>query len=119
MKKGQSAPFAGNLLTDAALAKLIAELKAKAKQAVAQTQRCEKERTAEKTAADAVCKARVAEWQAKHKACESNSKTRSMIFTTALKKANTSPWYKSPVLSFVLGAVVSGGVCVAGATLGR
>lgn len=108
------------LLSNAALAKLITDADKKLGLQQIETQRCQKERAVEKAAADSVCKAKVAEYKVREQACLDNKKQRTLIFESALKKANASPpWYKSPVLSFVLGAVVSGGACVAGAVMKR
>jgi hypothetical protein len=119
LKKGQAAPFPGNLLTDAALAKLVTDAQAREARMQVAITRCGKERAAERGVAKAVCRARVAEWQAKEAACRDAAQARSKIFTSALQKCGAQPpWYQRPMFSFILGTVISGGICSTAAALG-
>lgn len=119
LKPGDKAQFAGVLLSDAALAKLISDSKARLASAQATTEKCERERKVEKAAADAVCVAKVEAERTKLLACDQARSQQAKIYDQQLKQCSSTPWFKSPLLNFVLGSVVSGGVCATAAILGR
>lgn len=119
LAKGDKAPFAGVLITDSALAKIIAGYEAKVGELRLQLEKEKRDRRDEAAAAKAICDATVAGEAAKGKAANAGFIAERKLYESALTKANESAWYKSPYLNFLLGAVVSGGVCAAGAVANR
>jgi len=109
LSKGAAAPFAGTLLSDAALAKIITDAETKAKTSALEVERLKKELDLERRKSDAVCQAKLEGEQRRYAACAKDAdKTREL-----LERASNPPWYKSPYLHFIMGSVVSGGVCAA------
>lgn len=111
LAKGQQAPFAGNLLSDAALAKLITDAETKLKRSELLRERSERERRLGAATAEAVCNARLVEWKAKEEACREHTAKTNSVLRDAVKRCET-PWYRSPVFSFIAGQVIAGGICV-------
>lgn len=115
LKAGDKAPFAGKLLTNEALAKIVTDYEntiAKLKAAIEKEQR---ERAAEKLAAERVCEARLSGEKGKLAAQQAERERERAIYENAIKscKAESAPWFKSPYLHFVFGAAIGGGVCAA------
>jgi len=112
LEKGKPAPYSGILLTTAALAKVVTELERKAEVLRIELE-AEKARAA--AAEKAALKIHAAELEAekaKRAALERDLDRQRSIYEKALERASASPpWYKSRYLAFVVGAVVSGGVC--------
>lgn len=109
LQKGDAAPFAGTLLSDAAVAKLISDADAKLKQAQLEAERLRRDLELERRSAAVVWQAKLDTEKLKYTACSKDAdRTREL-----LDKASNPPWYKSPYLHFLLGSVVSGGVCAA------
>jgi len=107
--KGSAAPFSGTLLSDAALAKIITDAEARVKAAALEADRLKKELDIAERKADAVCLARLDGERLRYAACSKDAdRTREL-----LDKASNPPWYKNPYLHFIMGSVVSGGVCAA------
>jgi len=120
LKKGQAAPFAGRLLTVAALAKIITDYDRKLKTSQLLLEKAQRDLKAEQKANAAVCQAQVAVQVAKVQACTSDRSRQKVIYERAIKKCDAAvPWYRSPMLSFVIGNVVAGGICATSAVLGR
>jgi len=117
LAKGDKAPFAGVLLTDQALAKVIAGLEGQVAALKLQLERQKREQAAQLEAAKKTCDAQLVGERAKAAAAADGFKTERKLYTSALDKAQASKWYKSPYLHFILGSVVSGGICAA-ATVG-
>lgn len=114
LAKGARAPFAGVLLTDQALAKVITKLEGTVKALSLRLEKQKREAQAKAAAAKKVCDAQLEGVRAKDKAAADGFKVERKLYTSALDKAQApSPWYKSPYLHFILGSVVSGGVCAA------
>ena len=109
VEKGKPAPFAGTLLNDAALAKLIADADAKLKLAKLEVEQLQRRLKLEQDTASAICSAQLAGEKQKYTACSKDAdRVRDL-----LSKASNQPWYMSPYLHFIMGNVVAGGVCVA------
>ena len=117
LAKGEKAPFAGVLLTDQALAKVISKLEGQVAALKLQLERQQREAAAQLEAAKKTCDAQLVGERAKLAAAAEGFKTERKLYTSALDKAQASKWYKSPYLHFVIGSVVSGGICAA-ATVG-
>lgn len=114
LKKGDRAPFAGNLLTDAALAKLITDYESRIKRLKLELEKTKRETAARATTAAAVCKAKLDGADAKLAAFKGGCDRERAVYERALKKCSTSaPWYKQPYLHFLVGSVVGGGLCAA------
>lgn len=112
LEKGTKAPFSGVLLTPAALAKVVTELEKKAERLRIELE-AEKAAAKKKAeAAEAVFAAKLEAEKAKRAAVEGDLLRQREIYEKALTRASASPpWYKSRYLSFLAGAVISGGVC--------
>lgn len=119
LAKGAKAPFAGVLLTDKALAKIITDHEKRVGALELQLEKEKRDRRDEAAAAAAICTAKVNGEAAKGKAASTGWISERRLYEGALAKANQSPWYKSPYLNFLLGTVVSGGVCAGAFAAGR
>ena len=120
MTRGQPAPFAGVLLTTAALAKVVTELEARAERARVDLEAERATAKVRERAAEAVAEARLEAERAKRAAVEADLARQKSTYEGALSKANASAsWYQSPYLHFLLGNVVAGGLCAAANRLGR
>jgi hypothetical protein len=102
------------LLTDAALSKIITGYEKRIATLALNLERAKREAAAFKKTSKVVCDARVAAEHAKTSACDRDLSRQKSIYEKALKRTNrATPWYKSPYLSFMIGNVVAGGICVA------
>lgn len=98
------------LLSDAALAKILSEHKKQLALLELKIEKVEKEAEVDKRSADVVCKAKLDGEKAKQQACMRDLSRQQSIYRKALKdKKCPSPVWN--YLSFIGGAVVSGGVC--------
>lgn len=111
LSKGVKAPFAGVLLSDAALAKIKTEHDRAIKLLKLELERAKREKAVEDRTNDAICKAKLQAEQSKTDACTRDRERQRQIFSKALgaKKCPSSIWH---YLSFVGGAVVAGGICI-------
>lgn len=100
------------LLTDQALAKIISDYEARLKLKDAEIDRIKKTAAAEQKAAVAVCRADAVKSEAKYHACSLDRERQSDIYRKALddKKCPSQIWN---YISFLGGAVVTGGLCAA------
>jgi hypothetical protein len=113
LKAKEKAPFAGILLSDAALAKIVTDYEAKIKIAKAETEKVKRDAEAKARAEKVVCDANIESEKVKTEAVRGEMKTRTSIYEKTLKKCDTeTPWYKSPWMGFVVGQVVAGGICI-------
>lgn len=118
LNKGQKASFGGVLLSDAALATIITEYEKKIGLLQIELEKATKEMTSELKTAEAVCKAKLDGEKAKQDSCKMDLLRQEKIFDKASKKlTRKSPWYKSPYMHFILGGLVTGGVCVGASRL--
>ena len=114
LKAGERAPFAGNLISDDGLAKLITEQQREVKLLELEIEKLRRDNDSERRTADAICTAKLEGEATKLTTYELSWKTQRGIYEVALGKAATSPpWWKSHYVSFAAGALLSGGLCVA------
>jgi hypothetical protein len=114
VEAGKRAPFSGVLLTDAALARIITDYEQQIKTLTLDLEKARREAKAQETLSKVVCAAKVEGEQAKQAACTRDLTRQKSLYEKALKQCSKDPpWYKSPFLSFMIGNVVAGGVCVA------
>jgi hypothetical protein len=105
-------------LTDQALAKLITKLEGQVKALKLQLEKQRREAAAKLDSSKKTCDAQLEGERAKSKAAATGFVTERKLYTSALERAQApDPWYKAPYLHFILGSVVSGGICAA-ATVG-
>lgn len=109
LAKGEAAPFDGTILNDAALATLVTTMEARLGLLQLEVDRLKQDLALEQRKAEAVCKARVEGEQKRYAACAADADR----LRAAVEKAASPPWYMSPYLHFIMGSVVSGGVCAA------
>jgi len=112
MVKGDKAPFNGVLITDGLLAKIKTDHEKEIKLLNLEVERLTRKNAVESKAADAVCTARIQAEQSKADACNRDRERQREIYTKAIesKKCPNPIWH---YISFVGGAVVAGGICVA------
>ena len=111
LERGKKAPFAGWLLTDKAMARIIADYEGKLKALKLQMEKTERDQKVQKAAATAICEAKVDGQVARCKAARGGWDTEKRLYEGALAKAvQPPPWYKSPYVNFLLGTIVTGGV---------
>lgn len=114
---GQAAPFHGNLLSDAAIAELISRIDETERLVRLETVRCARELDAYQESARVTCQAKITIAQSKVDICQRQIKRQREIYESLLKKCQRPPpWYKSPVLAYFAGSVITGGVCAAAMT---
>lgn len=113
VKKGDRAPFAGHLLTPAALAKIITDYEKQIADLKLELAREQRERKVESDSAKVTCKAQVEGKQAQLEAFKGGADRERAIWKQALEdRSRPDPWYRSPYLHFIIGSVVAGGICV-------
>lgn len=116
LAKGQAAPFTGILVTSEALAKVITTLEGEAAKLRVELAAERKAAQVRQEAAVAKLQAELELERAKRLALEGDLARRVRFYEGVLTDRNLDPpWYKSRYLAFVTGAVVSAGVCAAGA----
>lgn len=111
VKKGDKAPFDGVLLTKEALAYLLSQTEQIYKQGKLAFEACKQECSSKLTSIVDRCEIRLNSAELVNKACETARSQDKKIYETALKKSESLPWWKSPVISAVLGAAAAGTVC--------
>ena len=112
LNKGARAPFSGILLSRPALAKIISEYDGKLKQKdlLLETQRKSFEARLASNATQCTIRLSTCVNQAKN-AAESHRQILG-VYTGALDKLRSPPWYTAPSLNQALGCMVCGGLCV-------
>lgn len=120
LKQGDKAPFAGQLLTNDAVAKLVSDYKAKLADLQAQLDLQKKlyeaKLKAEVDASSIKEKAALARVAASDKSCSLEKE----LLTRAVDRTSqqcTRKWYESPWIPFVGGVLLCGGGVAAGAAL--
>lgn len=111
LAKNARAPFAGVLLTDQALAKVISKLEGKISALKLKLEKQKRQARAKLDSSKKICTAQLEGAAAKSKAAVDGFKVERRLYTSAIEKAGA--WHKSPYLHFILGNLVSGGVCAA------
>lgn len=112
MKKNDKALFAGVLLTDGLLAKIKTDHDKEIKILKLELEKLKREKSLESNTSSAICNAKVQAEKSQIDACTRDRERQRQIYTKALEsKKCPSPIWK--YLSFVGGAVVAGGICIA------
>ena len=113
LKKGDRAPFNGQLLSDSQFAKVIADHKAIVAKLEAKIAHLEKTYETSIHAEQASCIVKINAIEHKLKICKDTAKVTNQIYTKAIDRTADScsrKWYESPYLHFALGAVTFGGI---------
>jgi len=109
---GEKAPFAGILLTPAALAKALAELDARAAKLTLELEAAKREAAARAAAAQRAADAALRAEREKRAALEGDLLRRSALYERSLERLSSSePWYRSGYLTMGLGLLLGGGIC--------
>lgn len=111
VRKGEPAPFEGVLLTRQDLATLITKADQKVGNLEAQLANLKHEHKLITDVAEAKCAAMVRAEKSNADACLSARTKESAIYEQALKKANDTPFWKSPTLMTILGLGAGAAVC--------
>ena len=110
LNKGQAAPFAGNLLSDEAVAKIVTDYEQRIAKLQLELEKARREAAVQTAANDAVCTAKLSGEVAKQKACMDDKERQSKLFFTTLDKQSCpSPAWN--YVSFIGGAAIGGGIC--------
>lgn len=116
LKKGEKAPFDGQLLSDAAVAKLLSDYKAKVLALEAEIKFLKGIQKTKLDTATETCKVRVDAEATKKKICEDTRTAEKMVYSQAIDrigKQSEQRWYESPYLHLILGMGLGTGACVA------
>jgi hypothetical protein len=109
---GEKAPFAGILLTPAALARTLAELDARAARLALELEAAKREAAARAAATVKTADAALTAEREKRTALEGDLLRRSALYERSLERLSVSePWYKSGYLTMGLGLLLGGGIC--------
>lgn len=109
---GEKAPFAGILLTPAALARALAELDARVARLTLDLEAARKEAAARETAARKSAESTLRAERDKRAALEADLLRRSALYERSLDRLSASePWYRSGYLTMGLGLLLGGGIC--------
>lgn len=111
LKQGQKAPFDGVLVSKEALAYLLSQMNMIVRQGKLALEACEQQCNDKLEIVAQRCEIRIESAQMVSKACETAREQDKRIYETALKKSESTPWWKSPMLSAVLGAAAAGTIC--------
>lgn len=119
LAKGAAAPFAGVLLSDAALAKIITDYEAKLAAEKLLREKAEREAKTLLAAEQAACKIKLDGEARKLAIAEAGCARERVICDKALTKTTSSAWYQSPYLHNFLGCVACGGICAGAVAASR
>lgn len=113
LKKGQIAPFDGQLLSHAYVATLLSSHKADLEKLKLEIEFLKKKNTADVKTAGDVCQTKLDAEKKLVKLCESTSSAKQFVYEAAVTRTSKEcerKWYESPYFNFALGAVVFGTV---------
>lgn len=116
LTKGEKAPFTGQLLSDAAVAKLLSDMQAKVRTLEAENAHLKATQKVKLESKDQACKAKLEAEASKKKICEDTRKAEKVVYTQAIERVGKQAerrWYESPYLHLVLGMGLGTGACVA------
>jgi hypothetical protein len=117
VKKGDRVPFNGVLLTPDAMATIISNYEKQIRMLMLELEKIEDVSMAEMDSNQAICRVQILEFKTKLKTCVDESNNQRKLFYDELKQYKkihrSPPWYTNPYLSFIVGGVVVGGICVA------
>jgi hypothetical protein len=111
LKKGQVAPFDGQLLSNAAAAKLITDHKAQIDKLNLQISYLQKANSDMVDTQKKVCDTEKESGLLKLKSCEDTCESQKVVYQKALDRASMQcekKWYENPYFNFALGAIVFG-----------
>jgi len=111
LTEGTKAPFTGYLLSDAALAKLLADSDAALARCKLEAGVQARQAALHLSAEQKLCKANGEAVAARLKVCEDVVAAARAEKAAMVKECVSPPWYKGRELFFVLGSVLGGGVC--------
>lgn len=109
IKKEAKAPFAGLLLTDAAMAKIISDHEKKLKDQKLEIIKLKTQHDVELKACNKLCEVKIKSDRLKYIACKDDMIRQEKIITASLNQK--VPWYKSSTFSIILGSIIAGGGC--------
>lgn len=112
LSKGAVAPFTGKLISNEAMAKLIADIEAEKKILREKVISLEKTLEEKTKYLDSLCILKVSSCESKYQALEEARKNQLSLLSDSLTKAQERKWYENSYFNFFLGAVVSGGISV-------
>lgn len=107
--KNEQAPFAGTLLSDAAMAAILTNADRGIKLLTLELARAGKELEVEKRKNEAICAVKVQGEKDRYQACVKDAER----LRSSLEQSTNPPWYKSPYIHFIFGSAISAGVCAA------
>lgn len=116
LKKGDKAPFDGQLLSHAAVAKLITDQAAKIAELSAQIKYLQDKHKTELETEQKSCVVKVETEKSKIKVCEDTRKAEGAVYTSAVDRVGKQcerKWYESPYIHLVLGLGIGAGSCIA------
>lgn len=120
LAKGKPAPFAGVLLSNAALAKIISDYEAKLSAAKLEAERAKRDADAKLKAEQTTCKIKLDGAAKKLAIVEGGCMRERAICDKALKDCSSKDtWFRSPYLHNVLGCAVCGGICAGAVAASR
>jgi len=111
LKKGDKAPFDGQLLSHVAVAKLISDHNAEIKMLKARIEYLEKVQATNIDTQKKLCDAKLDAEASKKRACEESLSAQKSVYSGAVERVSKTcerKWYESPYLHFTLGSVVFG-----------
>jgi hypothetical protein len=114
LKKGDKAPFDGQLLSNAAVAKLLSDQAAKIKELEAKLTYLQDKSKTDLEAEQKSCAVKVDAEKAKTKLCDDTRKAEAKVYTSAVDRVGQQcerKWYESPYIHLVLGLGAGIGGC--------
>lgn len=109
IEKDKKTPFAGILLTDAAMAKIITDYEKKLKLQKLEVKKLKTQSGVKLKSCNKICEIRMKSERSKNIACKEDMLRQEKIITSYLSKKE--PWYKSGIFSIVTGGIIAGGAC--------
>lgn len=113
IKKGDKTPFAGVLMTNAFLARLVTEYEKRIETLQIQLEAKDEINKNRERSDEKITKALVDVQRAKTDALNRDLMRQKEMYERALNKVSvTQPWYKSTPFNLITGAVISGAICI-------
>lgn len=120
LKKGEKAPIAGVILSNEALARLISEYDKKIALLQLQLEKQKRKLDSELKTNEAICKTMLDGEIAKQDSCKRDLARQAELLDKSTKRLTKKrSWYKSPYIHFLLGGVITGGVCLGASRVPR
>lgn len=115
IEQGQVAPFTGQLLSDEAVGKLLANHKKEVKLLKIEMEAQQKLNEAERTALVDSYEAKLTAERAKRMKLQEYTDNTAAVYSKSIKRLSESmetKWYQSPYLHNVLGILIGGSICI-------